>query len=99
MIFAEIVPLFIYTWYLIEVDFRRDAMIILVLSFYKPSFKNLSLAHDRPSNLSLPLLSTNFLSCSDEQDFLRWLVLLLGVPLSFSLFLSKNCWVRSMGPY
>ena len=62
--------------YLIEVDFRHDAMIILVLFFDKPSFKNLSLTHGRPSNLSLLLRS-------DEQGFLRWLVLLLGVPLAF----------------
>ena len=81
---------FIYTLYLIVVDFRHDLMIILVLSFDKPSFKNLSLTHDRPSTLSLLLLSTNFSSRSDEQGFLCWLVLLMGVPLSFSLFLSKT---------
>ena len=93
MIFPEIEHWFIYTWYLIEVDFRHDAMIILVLSFDKPSFKNLSLTHDRLSTLSLLLLSTNLLSRSDEQGSLCWLVLLMGAPLSFSLALSKT--VRS----
>ena len=64
-------------------------MILLVLSFDEPSFKNFSLTHDRP-NLSLVLQSTSFLSLLDEQGFLCWLVLLLRVPLPVSLFLSKT---------
>ena len=39
--------------------------------FDKPSFKDLSLTHDRPSNLSLLQLLTNFLNDSDEQGFLH----------------------------
>ena len=49
-------------------DFRHNTMILLVLCF-EPSFKNLWLTHDRPSNLSSLLLLTNVLNHSDEQDF------------------------------
>ena len=99
---AIIVVIFslVYIWYLIDLVFCHNAIIILVLWLDRPSFKNLSLKHDRPSNLSLLLLLTNFLRLLDEQNFLCWLVLLpiTGCPFSFSLFLSKTVG-STMGHY